>query len=190
MKILKTEENTSPQYIKTKKVTVEKDGKEIQWEVADTHNAVSILVNNIETKELIFVQQVRIPVYLHDDSQNGVTTELCAGLVDKDGLSLKEIAIEEMEEEIGYTTTQDNMKKIKTVKSGVGSTGANITTFYTEITDSDKISEGGGTESEDIKILRLPYDQIEDFFYKEDFHTDSNAMFMITWFLLKKEREM
>lgn len=42
----------------------------------------------------------------------GVTYELCAGIVDKPGLSLEEIASEEVLEECGYEVPATSLKRV------------------------------------------------------------------------------
>lgn len=74
----------------------------------------------------------------------GVTYELCAGIVDQ-SRSLVEIAQSEIEEETGYIVPLDKIEKIfqhtDTVRSG--NVGA---AFYAEVTDDMKTAKGGGCQ--------------------------------------------
>lgn len=66
--------------------------KILSWEILESHSTVHILVDNIETKEILLVKQPRIPVLLRDQSQLGLCVETCAGLIDKEGKNPFEIA--------------------------------------------------------------------------------------------------
>ena len=179
MKIISIEDNTNPKFIKTKKVVFEKDGKTMKWEIIEKHDSVHILVNNIETKEIFMVQQVRIPVFLKDTSLNGVMTEMCAGLVDKNK-DLIEIAKEEVLEELGYNVDISNIKFLKTIKSSVGSSGNNANLFYVEINETQKVSNGGGIQLEDITILKIPYSKIDDFINNDkNYHFDAVSLYLL-----------
>jgi len=155
--IISKEDNKEPKFIKTMSVKAKREGgKEFYWEATKQMNSVHILVDNIETQEIILVKQVRIPVLLNDDSQNGEVIELCAGIIDKD-CSLEQIAKEEVEEELGYDVPLENIISHKVFKSSVGTSGTNAYTYFCEVTEEMKVSEGGGIESEDIELIRIPY---------------------------------
>lgn len=177
--IKSSEQNNNPQFIKTKKIIFERDGKEFAWEMVERHDSVHILVNNTETKELIMVKQVRIPVLVNDNSQNGEVYEMCAGLVDKDKDSFQ-ISKEEIEEEMGYCVDKEKIEYIRCLKSGVGSSGNNSHAFYVEVNESEKVSEGGGLEDEDIEVIRIKYEDLNDFITGE-VHTDAMTMFLVMY---------
>ena len=54
----------------------------------------------------------------------GITLELCAGIVDKEGKSLCEIAKEEVEEECGYRVESNQIEFIQRFRASIG-TGKN-----------------------------------------------------------------
>lgn len=182
VKILREEENSSPVYVKTKLVTAERDGKEFKWEVIESHDSVHVLVNNTETRELMFVSQVRVPVLLKDGS--GVTIECCAGLVDKDA-DVVQIAKEEILEELGYDVSIDEITPFRTYRSSVGTQGSTCYTFFADVDESMKVSEGGGLDNEDIEVVRIPYDDVLDFLYNFK-NTDATTLMLVnTWFFLR-----
>lgn len=82
----------------------------------------------------------------------GITTELCAGIVDKDK-SLVEIAAEEVHEECGYSVPVDRLETVLTYRSGVGTSGSLQTMFYCEVTDADRATSGGGVDGEMIDVV-------------------------------------
>lgn len=188
IKIIKIQENLQSKFIKSKMIVFKKENNENEhfWETVESHDSVHILVDNIETKELLIVKQIRLPVLKNDNSQNGICYEMCAGIVDKNK-SVFEIAKEEIEEELGYDVPLENLKHIKTLKSSVGSAGNNCYLFEAIINESFKISNGGGTENEDIIVVRIPYEKVNDFIFS-DIHTDSTTMFLATYWLLKQKK--
>ena len=54
----------------------------------------------------------------------GITLELCAGIVDKEGKSLCEIAKEEVEEECGYRVESNQIEFVQRFRASIG-TGKN-----------------------------------------------------------------
>jgi len=182
--IISKEDNKEPKFIKTMSVKVKRDGgEEFYWESTKQMDSVHILVDNIETKEIILVKQVRIPVLLNDDSKNGEVIELCAGLVDKN-CSLEQVAKEEVEEEIGYDVPLKNITSHKVFKSSVGTSGTNAYTYFCEVTENMKVSEGGGLESEDIELIKIPYQEVSQYF-DSDIHTDAITTCIVNEWLIK-----
>ena len=186
--IINIEDNIQKKFLNSQMVIFKKENEEIEkiWETIDSHDSVHILVDNIETKEILLVKQIRIPVLKNDCSQNGVCYEACAGIVDKNK-NIIEIAKEEVLEELGYKVKTSDIKHIKTLKSSVGSSGANCYTFEVKTSEKDRVNNGGGTESEDIIVVRVPYQNIRNFIYS-NIHTDSTTMFLITNWLLKNKK--
>lgn len=78
---------------------------------------------------------------------HGMTLELCGGLMDKPNLSEKEIAIEEIYEELGFRPSADKLEYIQPLTS-VGCTGAIQHLFFATISESDRLSTGGGNTHE------------------------------------------
>jgi len=79
--------------------------------------AGAILIYHKDRDSFILVEQFRPAVYMKN--KNGITVELCAGIIDKD-LSLEEIAKEERGEECGYMVLASDMQGITSVNSAVG----------------------------------------------------------------------
>ena len=55
----------------------------------------------------------------------GITLELCAGIVDKEGKSLAEIAAEEVEEECGYHVDLKQVEFVQTFRGAIGTGSLN-----------------------------------------------------------------
>uniref|UniRef100_A0A8C0UWW4 Uridine diphosphate glucose pyrophosphatase NUDT14 n=1 Tax=Cyanistes caeruleus TaxID=156563 RepID=A0A8C0UWW4_CYACU len=114
----------------------------------------------------------------------GVTYELCAGIVDKPGLSLEEIACEEILEECGYRVSTADLRRITSYRSGVGVTGSRQTLFYAEVNDQMRSSGGGGQpeEGELIEVVEIPLGESMKFAYDETFPKTMGVIFSFMWF--------
>ncbi|NXP76511.1 NUD14 pyrophosphatase, partial [Ramphastos sulfuratus] len=114
----------------------------------------------------------------------GVTYELCAGIVDKSGLSLEEIACAEVLEECGYCVPVTNLRRITSYRSGVGVTGSRQTLFYAEVTDEMRTADGGGQpeEGELIEVVEVPLEDSMKFAYDETLPKTMGVIFSFMWF--------
>jgi UDP-sugar diphosphatase len=186
--ILNISSNDNPKFIKNHIVTAkrENESEPIKWEMIESHDAVHIVVYDISSDEFLLVKQVRIPVLINDAPTRGEVYEACAGIIDKE-CSTKQIAKEEILEELGYDVDLKDIHFIRTLKSAVGISGRESHTFYAEVTSKDKVSEGGGIESEDIEVIRIPLDKIYDWMYSSETITDAITLFLINYYLDKKK---
>lgn len=163
-------------YIKVYEMGYVENGVKKRWEVAKSNDSVSILLYNSDDKTLIIVRQFRPAVFLRND--DGYMFELCAGLVDKAGKSVEDIAREEVFEECGYEV--QNLQKIAEFYSSVGTSGSKQTVFYATVKNSDKKSQGGGIDDEFIEIIEIPQNDALNFLKNPNI-TPSLA-FSFMWF--------
>lgn len=130
---------------------------------------------------------------------SGFTFELCAGIIDKPGLSLEDIVKEEILEEVGYDVPIDRIRKVTGFLTAVGISGARQTIFAAEIDegmlpaslqrqDGDSLlasdaGHGGGVSDhgEAIEVVALPIDKVDDFVMDEGIPKSSGAMFALSW---------
>ncbi|XP_048062601.1 uridine diphosphate glucose pyrophosphatase NUDT14 isoform X2 [Megalobrama amblycephala] len=114
----------------------------------------------------------------------GVTYELCAGLVDKPNLSLEEIARQEVLEECGYDVPVTKLRKITSYRSGVGVTGSKQTMFYAEVSEENRVGEGGGKpqEGELIEVVKVPLHEAMTFAFDESLPKTMGVIFSFIWF--------
>ena len=169
-----------PKFISTSLATYRQNGIQKDWEIVQAHDSVAILIYHKEHKSFILVKQFRPAVYLNNE--NGMTIELCAGIVDKE-LSLIEIAKEEIEEECGYSVPLENIEKITSFYTSVGFAGSKQTLYYTQIDESMKVSEGGGVEGEVIEVISLDVNDAEKLIYDERIAKTPGLMFaFMRWF--------
>jgi len=166
-------------FIKTSRMTYTQNEVIKDWEVVKAHDSVAILIYHEEKEAFILVKQFRPAVYLNN--QNGMTIELCAGIVDKD-LSLIQIAQEEIEEECGYAVPLEHIKKITSFYSSVGFAGSKQVLYYTQINESMRVGEGGGIENEEIEVITLPITEAKALIYDEGIAKSSGLMFAFLWF--------
>lgn len=160
-------------------------GKKRSWEVCKSHNSVSILIYDKDLDSLVLVKQFRLPVYMKNS--DGYTLELCAGLCDKD-LPNVEIAKEEILEECGYDVDVDDIHKITSTWSNVGSSGSKQDIYYAEVNQKMKVSQGGGIEDEDIELVYVKQDEVLDMIFDERIALTPGAKFAMHWWLYNRKK--
>lgn len=170
-------------YIKIYEMSYVENGIKKHWEVVHSNDAVMILIYNITNDTLIFVKQFRPAVYLRNNY--GYMYELCAGLIDKEGKSIEEIAAEEVEEECGYKVEPASLENIVEFYSSVGTTGSKQYVFYVEVDNNSRISLGGGVDDECIEVIEIPIKDVANFLKKPNI-TPSLA-FAFMWFINNKK---
>lgn len=186
-------------YIKPHRMRYRENGINRCWDFIQSLDSVAIVIYHKEADSLLFVKQFRPAVFaktLHNDtslahiSQEslalGYTYELCAGLVDKQGKSLMQIAQEVVQEECGYKA--DSLEHIATFATAVGHSGAKQTLFYTCISEQDKINEGGGVDGEVIESVLVKVSDVESILYDEKIVKTPGLGFGVLWFLRHYER--
>lgn len=179
IKNFKLEPLVDAKFIQTSFATYEQNGIAKTWEIVDAHDSVAILIYHRDKDAFVLVKQFRPAVYLNND--DGMTVELCAGIVDKD-LSLIEIAKEEVEEECGYKVSVENIEKITSFHTSVGFAGSKQMLYFVEIDDSMKVSEGGGVDLEQIEVIYLPVSEAKKLIYDESIAKTPGLMFAFMWY--------
>lgn len=183
IKIIKIESCENPQYIKPRLITYLQSGIEKTWEIANTHDSVSILLYHNEKDTFVLVKQFRPAIYLHNN--DGYTYELCAGLVDKEK-DIKVIAQEEIMEECGYAVPLESIEKITAFHTAVGFAGGKQTVYYAQINENMKKGEGGGIDDEEIEVIYLPLKKVKAFMSDESIAKTPGLLFSFLWFFENK----
>jgi UDP-sugar diphosphatase len=173
-------------FVKTVLAKFEQNGIEKSWEIVESGNSVAILIYHKEKDAFILVKQFRPPVY-HRHGGDGMTIELCAGLIDKK-MSLEQIAKEEIEEECGYTVSLKSLERITKTLSSVGTAGNSQVIYYTEVDETMRVSEGGGIHDEMIEVIELPAKEAKTFMYNESIGKTVGLMFAFMWWFDKYGR--
>jgi len=167
-----------PNFVKAALVTYKQNGVEKSWEIIESHNSVAILIYHRERKSFVLVKQFRPPVYHRNG--DGMTIELCAGLIDKEK-SLVQIAKEEIEEECGFSVSVDKIERITKVLSAVGTSGSEQIIYYAEVDESMRASQGGGIEDEQIEVIEVPIKEARRFMFDESIGKTVGLMFSFLW---------
>ncbi len=145
-----------------------KDGThEFTQEVFQTGQAAAAIVYDNQQKKFIFARQYRPAV-----EQN--LLEVVAGMLDADDEKPEDAIAREVEEEIGYKV--DTLTPIAEFYPAPGSCQEKIFLFYAQV--NQKISEGGGKESENeaIEIVALsPAELASTIFY------DAKTILGVQW---------
>ena len=117
--------------------------------------------------------------------EQGVTYELCAGIVDLN-IPLIEIAKKEILEETGYDFPLENISKLFQ-NHEVGFVGNRLTVFYAEVADEMNLSKSGGnvTEGEFIETMYLPLNEARDFVFNDDYVKPSSFVAAFCWYFMK-----
>ena len=162
--------------------TFKLNGKEKKWEIIKSSDSVAILIYNESNNSFVCVRQFRPPVFLNNKT-NGVTLELCAGILDKE-LSLEEIASEEILEETGFKVSPNELTKITSFYTSVGSSGAKQHLYYCKVDNSKRVNSGGGVDGEEIiEVVEIPIQKAEEIMFDESIPKTPGLLFAFTWFL-------
>ncbi|XP_058951006.2 uridine diphosphate glucose pyrophosphatase NUDT14 isoform X1 [Pocillopora verrucosa] len=201
-------------FIQPSRVVFKQNGQERKWDYLTVHDSVCALLFNTTRQSFVLVKQFRPAIYMHvnrnlhkkaltdgsavtmtaDDSSlpitapfnEGVTYELCAGIIDKN-MSLAGLMKQEILEECGYDIPEENLQEVVSFRGGVGSTGSLQTFFYAEVTDEMIVSQGGGNlnEGERIEVFYLPLDKSREFVFDATKHKPAGLMFAFMWYFNK-----
>ncbi len=183
IKIIKIEPCENPHYIKPRLVTYLQSGIEKTWEIANTHDSVSILLYHDSKDAFVLVKQFRPAIFMHNN--DGYTYELCAGLVDKDK-DIAVIAQEEIMEECGYDVPLEAIEKITAFHTAVGFAGGKQTVYFAKINETMKKGEGGGIDDEEIEVVYLPLSEVQKFMFDESKAKTPGLLFSFMWFMEHK----
>jgi UDP-sugar diphosphatase len=170
-------------YIKASLATYKQNGEAKTWEVVQSHDSVAILIYHTTKKSFVLVRQFRPAVYARNS--DGMTVELCAGLVDKEK-SLEEIAKEEILEECGYDVPVETIERLGSFYTSVGFAGGKQTLYYVELDETLQCNEGGGIEDELIEVLYLPVNEARAFIFEESIAKTPGLMFAFMWWFEQK----
>ncbi|KAM3172493.1 hypothetical protein ACTXT7_014404 [Hymenolepis weldensis] len=181
------------------RINYRKNGVNRTIDGVKSHSDVSILIYNRDRRSLVLVRQLR-PVVYYVQLQNisngdnppedlGYTLELCAGIVDKPDLCLKEIAAAEVHEECGYRVDPSRLKKFSTVITNERLTAASGCIYYLEVGDNDLDSAAGGGNADDgewIEVVYWPTDRIDELLTLTETktHVSDTTVLAALWFQL------
>ena len=194
----------SSDFVKPFRMRYAQTGRKKTWDLLLKKPGVAVIVYNITRNKLILVKQFRPAVYASALNRNatlldqpnttslnikeGITLELCAGMIDKPNKSPKEIAQSEVLEECGYDVPLAKFEHVITFLSGVGLAGEYMHLFYSEVTDQMCISEGGGlaSEGELIDVVEMSHQEVQNYLGHSHIHSPMFTIYGLTWFLTNR----
>ncbi len=169
---------TEGHFIHPKLARYLQDGEERSWEILEAHDSVAVLIWHREWERFLFVRQFRPAVYAHGG--DGMTVELCAGLVDKD-LPLERIAAEEVEEECGFRVDPSSLERVTSFFTSVGFAGSRQTLYYAEVEESMRVGPGGGIEGEQIEVIAMSPDESRRLMTDDGIARTPGLLYALCW---------
>lgn len=127
-------------------------------EIYDKGSGAAILLYNLEKRTVILTRQFRLAIYINEGHKNGMSLEVCAGLLD--GLSPKDCIIKETLEETGYKITSPT--HIYDAYMTPGAVMEKVHYFQSAYNNEMKVSKGGGLEieQEEIEVIEMSFDEV------------------------------
>mgnify|MGYP003649560904 CR=1 FL=1 len=132
-------------YFKVMDYTIKDGDSEYKREVFERGNSVAGVIYDTVKKKYIFVKQFR--------PSSGDMVEVVAGSMDIEGEKPDEALKREIIEETGYKV--DLINHLKDFYTSPGGTSEICSLFYVEV--SEKVSEGGGVDGENIEVIEVDY---------------------------------
>lgn len=129
--------------------------KQQELEVLDHGNAVTILLYNKKTGNVLLTRQFRLASHVNGN-EGGMLLEACAGLLDGDEPPA-EAVIREVKEETGYVIK--DVQQIFSAYSSPGVYAELLHYFVAPYSRDQKEEEGGGLEEEgeDVVVVEIPF---------------------------------
>mmetsp|Transcript_6683 Transcript_6683/g.10325 ORF Transcript_6683/g.10325 Transcript_6683/m.10325 type:complete len:251 (-) Transcript_6683:45-797(-) len=196
---LTVEQNPGPsKYLKPMRIRFTQAGKKRAWDLIESHDAVCVVVYHKEKDSIVLVRQFRPAVYYRDTKEGnsekanlGFTLELPAGLVDKKGKSRQQIAAEEVMEETGFKVDTSSLTLVNKYRSSVGLIGSVHDVYYTEVSDSMQVGDGGGLDEdgERIEVVLLPVKELAKFLGDPDKVVPAGLLYALQWFAMAQPQK-
>src|SRR6201999_3110174 len=121
-----------------------------------------LLLFNRDQRAVLLVEQFRAPALVarrRDDptTTDGWLLETLAGMVDA-GESPDATAVRETLEETGYRVSKPEL--IGRFFVSPGGTSERVFLYFAEVSDSDRVTNGGGIDDEDIRVMSIGLDDL------------------------------
>lgn len=133
----------------------DENGKTHPEECFERGHAVAAVVWDSNIQRFIFTKQFRIGAASDSHGTKTELIEIVAGSMDKGNETPIQSLIREIEEELGYRVSEEenNIIHIASVYVSPGGTSEKVHIYFVEV--SQKVSEGGGLEDENISIVEM-----------------------------------
>jgi GDP-mannose pyrophosphatase NudK len=138
-------------------------GKEFKRLRLQRQDSSAVLIHNTDSNKIILVKQFRYPI---SSTSSEDILEIVAGRIDK-GEDPLTTAIRETEEEAGYRIQPSNIKLLVSCFSSPGYSTERFFIYVAKVSNSDKVSKGGGlaSENEQIEIVEVNADEFKEMIY-------------------------
>lgn len=196
----------SSDFVHLSRITFTREDRTVKWDLSLRPDSVACVIYHRDKNALLFVKQFRPAIFVarvrslpenvgKENSEinwakypvsTAQTIELCAGLIDKNGLSDIGHMREEIEEECGYRVPESNIRLLKRYITGIGVSGAVQMLYYAEIDESMKISDGGGVDNEKIEKVYMGLDEAKDYLEKTEVLSAPGLLYGLCWFFSHK----
>ncbi|WP_305862524.1 NUDIX domain-containing protein [Helicobacter cholecystus] len=184
IKFLYTSPISSSSFIKPQRLYYQLGDDKYYWDFYQAFDSVGILLFLPKQESLLLLKHYRPCAFLRE--KKAQSYELCAGLVDKKGKSLEQIAQEEILEECGYGIPLERLVQIHSFFGNVGLTPAKQTLFFATIHEEEKITQGGGEGDENFEPFFLKTSEILDFLKNPNIPKTTSLAYMLQWFYIER----
>ncbi len=143
-------------------------------------DSVAAVILNRESRQVVLVEQFRYPTY---EKGPEWTAELVAGIVEGDELPERSMK-REILEEVGFRVPR--LTPISTFYLSPGGSSERVLLYYAEISNDDRVGQGGGVaaEHEDIQLVDYPLQAIAEALQAGTF-VDAKTIIGLTWLVNK-----
>ncbi|UPR00888.1 uridine diphosphate glucose pyrophosphatase [Chloropicon primus] len=198
---IRVQEFQGSRYVRPQTVSYDLEGTARTWDMIKSMGSVAVVLYHRDLDSVVLVRQFRPPVWASQIPESGggevpgleagFTYELCAGLIDKSGLTPAEIAREEIAEECGYEVALGSIARVTTYTHATAHLGSREDIFYAEIDESMRNGEGGGlsADGEAIEVLALPLRQAREFVLDPAYPKSAALIMGIQWLVGEREKK-
>jgi ADP-ribose pyrophosphatase len=149
--------------------------------VFERGDAVAAVVVHHETRSLLFTEQFRFPTL---GKSTGWLLEVVAGMIDA-GESPEAALRRELKEELGFVNPR--LEPIATFFVSPGGSSERIWLYYAEVSDADRVSDGGGLaqEHEEIRVVHLAEAEVKRRLAAGEFE-DAKTIIGLQWLFARQ----
>jgi nudix-type nucleoside diphosphatase (YffH/AdpP family) len=158
IEVINTEVLSDNWYV-LRKVTFNIRKRDGSWETQsreayDRGNGATILLYDPARRTVILTRQFRLPTYVNGNA-SGMLVEACAGLLDRD--DPERCIMREVREETGFAI--HDARKVMQAYMSPGSVTEMLHFFVAEYSQTQRVTDGGGVEEEQIEVIELPFEE-------------------------------